>query len=270
MASIKKTYKYLKKYEIYKDRNIEVLYKNPNVKCNETIWVCWLQGMENAPLIVKKCYESLVRNIPNQYDIVIITEENLHKYINLPEYISEKKRRGIISKTHFSDIIRTELLFLYGGCWVDATVYFGRKIPSYMLQGEIFFPKWSVMDESLLKGSSWWIYCSKNEKIIKEVRNVLYAYWEKENRLKNYFLFHIILSKIIDMDVQNMVTYNSMIYFNNSTPHVLYGMLELYFNFDYWQVLNSMSPIHKLSYKRNFMQGDIYNYYSALLEGKLQ
>ena len=43
-------------------------------------------------------------------NIVILTNENINDYVQLPDYIVEKYDKGIIPKAHFSDAIRNELL----------------------------------------------------------------------------------------------------------------------------------------------------------------
>lgn len=37
------------------------------------VWICWFQGMENAPAIVKKCYESVKKNLSDR-EIILINE----------------------------------------------------------------------------------------------------------------------------------------------------------------------------------------------------
>lgn len=272
---IKREYQYrmvyqnLDRYVKYKSINDTILMKNTKVKLNQTIWICWLQGMDDAPIIVRKCYESIKRNTPDTFDIEVITEKTINDYVSFPPFIYEKVKKGIISKTHFSDIIRTELLYQYGGCWIDATVFCSRKIPDYMLSGDLFFFKWSIMDISVLPGSSWWMYAKQNNKIIREVRNVLYAYWKNENKLINYYLYHIILAKIVNNDATNRILYDDMIYCNNSTPQILYSLLAEQFNEERWKILNEQTPVHKLSYKRNFIWGDIESFFIALMKGKL-
>ena len=43
---------------------------------SKKIWVCWLQGIDNAPPIVKTCYQSLKDNIADR-EIVFLTERNI-------------------------------------------------------------------------------------------------------------------------------------------------------------------------------------------------
>ena len=262
------TYKYLSKYKKRK-QCFGGETKNCNVKINKTIWICWLQGLEYAPALVKKCCQSVSDNKPDEYDLVIITKENLQDYIDLPDFIWKKYESSIISNTHLSDIIRIQLLYEYGGCWIDATVYCSTKIPRYLLEGNLFVFKWSLLDQSTLQMSSWWMQAVKGEKIISDVRDMLFSYWQEEKRLRNYFLLHIIFSKVINEDSFNLATFRNIPYFCNSVPHILARKMEFEFNAEDWNLIKKMSAVHKLSYKRHYLQGDIYNFYMALLDGKL-
>ena len=95
--------------------------KQPKAANNDTIWFCWLQGIEEAPLLVKRCLESLRKNIPDK-KVIVIDGNNLGEYVNMPDYIMDKWQRGIIGNAHFSDLLRLELLIEKGGYWIDATV----------------------------------------------------------------------------------------------------------------------------------------------------
>lgn len=265
----RRVYKYLEKYEKQNSQQELINVLNNEVKLNKTIWVCWLQGLETAPRLIKICYESIKKNKPKSFDLILITYKNMKDYISLPSYILQKHKRGNINRTHLSDIIRTELLCTYGGCWIDATVYCSNKIPEYMLSGNLFTFKWSLMDSSTLCMSSWWIYACREEKIISEVRNILYRYWKNENILRNYFLFHIIFSRVIKNDLINRETFENMPYCNNSVPHILYKKMKNEFEAKEWDIIKANSCVHKLSYKEKYLQGDIYNYYMRLMEGKL-
>ncbi len=85
------------------------------------IWYCWFQGEENLPQIVRCCYNSLKMHA-GKYKICFIDEKNYSDYVKLPEHILKKFSEGKISRTHFSDIIRVNLLEKYGGLWLDATM----------------------------------------------------------------------------------------------------------------------------------------------------
>lgn len=263
------TYRYLDRYK-GKVWSEKAGVSNSEVSINKTIWILWLQGIEKAPRLVKRCVESVKKNMPEDYDLVIIDESNIKDYIKLPDFIYEKFIQGKISRTHFSDILRIELLYIYGGCWIDATVFCSDKIPKYMVSGSLFLFKGSMISESIIKNSSWWMMASKGSRIISQTRDYLYHYWQKEELLKNYYLLHIVISKVIEEDSCCRAEYNSIPYICNTNPHVLYSQMEFAYEANKWDIIKENSKIHKLSYKKRFLQGDIYNFYSAFMDGVLE
>lgn len=263
-------YFYLDKYMDNGIYSVADLPGNESVKKNHTIWVFWMQGMEHAPKLVQKCYESVCRNKPDGYDIVLLTSENLDDYIQLPGFIREKYRAGNITTTHLSDVIRLELLCTYGGLWIDATVFCSRRIPDYMAGGDMFLFKDTLMDNLVIKMSNWWIFADRSNRLIHATRNVLLSFWENETDVHNYYLFHIIMSKLIDEDLGCRVIFQSIPYFNNGNPHVLHGKMGSEFDENEWKIIQDISCVHKLSYKQRHLQGDLYSYYQAMLDGRLQ
>lgn len=262
-------YHYLDRYMNKDIFVIEDLKANKGVRQNGIIWIFWLQGMESAPKIVRKCYESVCRNKPDGLEVLLLTEKNLDEYIQLPDYIWQKYKEGYISVTHLSDIVRLELLCTYGGCWVDATVFCSGTIPEYMVKRDIFFFRATLMDRPVIKMSSWWVSADRHNRIIQAARKMIHAYWANEYDIQNYFLLHIVMSKIIDEDSACHAIFSSIPYFNNSTAHVLQRKLAIEYDEKEWEIIKDISPIHKLTYKKRYLKGDIYNFYMALMDGKL-
>ena len=69
---------------------------------------------------MKKKYLKIVeKNIIDDHIIlifhIIINETNFNEYIKMPYYIINKYKNNTFSKTHFSDLLRLELLIKYGG-----------------------------------------------------------------------------------------------------------------------------------------------------------
>ena len=95
------------------------------------IWMCWWQGEENAPEIVRACIDSVRRNAGG-HEVVVITDENLSKYVDIPEWALDKVHAGIMSRTHLSDLLRLSLLAEHGGLWLDATFYCTGPLDGYM------------------------------------------------------------------------------------------------------------------------------------------
>lgn len=264
-----KVYHYIDRYRSPEMYHTKRSAGNPAVAEDRTIWVMWMQGIEDAPELVKKCYESILRNKPADFRIVLLTMENIFEYIELPDYILEKYHKGMITATHLSDIIRLDLLSVYGGCWIDATVFCGRRIPSYMLSDMFLFKLESVMTDPVIKMSSWWLAARKGNRIINAAKYMLDEYWKNETELCNYFLLHIVMSKVIDEDSFCQAIFRDIPFFNSRNAHVLQGKLEMQYCETDWRIMRESSFVQKLTHKRRYLKGDGYNFYMALLDGKL-
>jgi hypothetical protein len=219
-------------------------------KHSNKVWVCWMQGMENAPALVQCCFQSLCKNLKDR-EVVLITASNMKDYADIPSYILEKYEQGVITHTHFSDLLRIELLCRHGGTWIDSTVFCsGGDIPSYMLNSELFlFQNLKPgADGSILNVSSWFITACANNKILLAVRALLWKYWKENNFLVDYFLLHhfiMMVSEFYDEEWRKTVQ------FPNSFPHILLLMLFEKFNQEKWDAVTASCPFHKLAYKRS-------------------
>ncbi len=208
------------------------------------------QGLESAPEVVKKCYDSLVKNLSKK-EIIVITSENINQYVEFPDYIIDKWEKGIITNTHMTDLLRLELLIKYGGMWVDATVLCAcpeEEIPHYFFDSDLF------MFQCLKPGrnghstyiSSWLMSAKSNNKVLMATRHLCYAYWRKNMKMMDYFLLHDFLSIVLEYYPDE---WNRIIPFDNATPHLL--LLRLFDAYDetMWLAIKEQTPFHKLSYK---------------------
>lgn len=225
----------------------EQLQPSPQTRSNK-VWVCWLQGMEQAPILVQRCYRSLQENLPDR-EIILLTEENYSQYVTFPAHIAEKIASGVITRTHFSDLLRLELLINHGGTWIDATVFCsGGQIPDYMLNGELF------LFQNLKPGldghptcmSSWFITACTNHPILLLTRELLYSYWQTHNKMVDYFLIHDFFQLAIEAYPQ---LWNKVVPFSNATPHILLLRLFEAYDADTYRAICAQTPFHKLSYK---------------------
>lgn len=262
-----RVYEYLSKY-MYAARPDYKPFKNTvhqkKIDRN-TVWVCWLQGIDSAPKLVKRCVETIQENA-GQRKIIFLSEHNYKQYIRLPREIEEKKKSGVISNTFFSDILRLALLAEYGGTWIDATIFCTNEIPPYMLDSAFFCFRSSIHSTSLIKGSSWWISADPQNDLICKIRNILYEYWKHEDRAINYYIFHIIVSKLVEEDMRCRSIWYSMPYMDNSNSHILMGKMAHLYDENIFRIICRNSPIHKLSYK--FGTGGRGTFYSKLISRK--
>ena len=212
------------------------------------IWVCWLQGLENAPDIVKKCVASVKRNMPN-YEVRVLTAENMFEYVTLPEHIVRKYKNGTISFTHFSDILRTALLVQHGGIWLDATVLLTDALPAQMTDAPLFFLQKSVLSQMPHFGSNWFLVSYKGNPIMKRMLELMYVYWEKQNKVRDYFIYHLFLYLLLTRNEQGVIAQKAIPYIPNVDAHTLqFALFDTYSEMR-WQQILSRSVIHKLTWK---------------------
>lgn len=229
---------------------------------SNNVWVCWFQGMENAPAIVKICYKSLKDNLPGK-NIVLITSDNLSQYANFPENVLAKWHEGKITNTFMTDLLRLELLTKYGGTWIDATVLCTeneKNIPSYFFDSELFFYQCLKpgRDGHATYISSWYMNAKSHNKILEATNYLCYKYWEKNDELIDYFLLHDFISIVLDYYPDD---WKKVIPRDNATPHEL--LLRFFDPYDEatWQAIKSQTPFHKLSYKFSDKQKKLENTY---------
>lgn len=101
------------------------------------IWVFWYQGKSAMPEIVRTTFNSIIEN-SNNHEVVLLTSQNVGRYIDVPVVIQKKVENKSITLTEYSDIIRACVLAKYGGLWLDATVLVTRLIPDEIFEKPFF------------------------------------------------------------------------------------------------------------------------------------
>lgn len=222
---------------------------------NGPIWVCWLQGENSMPPIVKLCYERLKKMSPPGRKVVLLHQQNLSDYVQIPEYIIQKLNRGLISKTHFSDILRFALLAEHGGVWIDSTIYTYNPISESIFNQEYYSIREDNYEEYIGVNRCLWkcflLGAAKNSPWFCCARDIIYEYWKDMNYFIDYLLVDYILLSIYDCcdSVRNKVSQDV-----EYAPYVL--ELEKLLNAPYdahqMQQMSDACNWFKLSYKLTF------------------
>lgn len=255
-------------YKKYKKKITEPL-SDITIKTNtETyVWFLWFQGIDHAPEIVKMCYNSAKKNIPNK-KIILLDDTNIYDYVDVPEFIMKKRQLGIINNAHFSDILRTELLIKYGGTWMDATVFVSDKnYPKFFFESDLFiFQKLKPGAKgNAVNLSNWFITAKPEEPILKRVRDLLYDYWGKNDNAVDYFVYHTFFQLVLDTHIEYK---KKIVKYPNSLPHILLLSLDEEYTKCKMDQILSMISIHKLTYKiDDDVKMDKENIYNHLIGG---
>ena len=80
---------------------------------------------------MKTCYQSIKKYAGRQ--VVLLTKKNVQNYINMPDYLNEKLKSGVLPLAIYTDLMRVALLEHYGGTWMDATILLTDEIPQEIL-----------------------------------------------------------------------------------------------------------------------------------------
>ena len=215
--------------------------------------------------MVKTCYESIKKNC-NDYEVIFIDNKNFKDYADIPAIILNKWEKGIISNTHFSDILRASLLVKNGGFWIDSTVFLASSIPDEIINSQLFlFQTYKPgSDGKVVNLSSWFIASIPNEELFNQVLLLLTKYWERNNYLSDYFLFHIFVQMVLELNpgVKDIIPK-----YTNESPHFLLFELGKTFEKKQYDYIIGKSFCHKLTYKVDeSIKMDKSNFYNWILE----
>lgn len=232
---------------------------------NCPIWICWYQGEVNMPPIVKACINSIKKHA-KAHPIHIITSDNVTKYIQLPEYILKKVAKKQISLTHFSDIIRNNLLAQYGGIWLDATIYLTDELrewnlPFYSLKQDI------PNDHTYVSEYKWTGFCMggvKGNVINTFVSDFFNEYHKKESDLIDYFL----IDYIISVGYRNIPSLKKLIdEIPPSNPFLYYLLqnLDKTYNPKNFKEIEQNTHIFKVTWKLKNTEYSVDSYYQKII-----
>ena len=235
-------------------------------KRNKIIWFCWLQGIENAPEVVRACYNSLTRL--TGYSLIVIDEKNWREYIDLPDYIIRRREKKQIPPAHFSDLLRLELLIKYGGTWIDSTVLCtgfnndNENANANYLDTDLFMFQYTQPGSSEWGGiGNWFITACTNNEVLMVLRDMLYAYWREHDCVLNYYLFHLFFGMLREVFPEQIA---AMPYAYAPRSLALVHHWGEPFDEAKWQRLTERVCFHKLTYMKDKLpvkvEGTYYEY----------
>ena len=235
-------------------------------KRSSIVWFCWLQGIDQAPQIVKACYRSLENNLVGR-EIRVITAENWREYVDLPDYVVGRWEKKQIPSALFSDLLRLQLLVKYGGTWIDSTVLCtGTEHAKEFLDTDLFMFQYTPPEKypaSFDGISNWFITSCTNNEILLVLRDMLFAYWKDYDCTLYYFIFHLffsMLAKVYPDVIANMP------YGYSEWSLTLENHWSEPFNQKKWDKLTNLVNFHKLYYRiDDKVKKDKGNFYNSIL-----
>lgn len=223
------------------------------IERNSPIWIFWWQGIEKAPEVVRICTNS-VKKHAGDHRIIIVSEDNYTRYAEIPDYIIKRLKNGQITLTHFSDILRVELLYKHGGIWMDATLWLTGDIPEDIYRLPFYtikHDKYSDWHVCRGKWSTFFFCAGKYNPLMRFCRDFLYTYWKTENSLICYLIIDVAICLAYD----NYIWANKMIEdvdANNEAVFDLQSHMNQPYEEDLLHEWCKNTFAHKVSYKIPF------------------
>lgn len=214
----------------------------------DIVWTCWLQGMEQAPKLVKACVESMKKHLKDK-EVRVLTYDNYQQYVTLPDYVVRKYEQGIIPAAHFTDMLRLKLLTTYGGTWMDATVLCtGDNYPKNVMHCDLFlFQQYQKGVEEFVGISNWFITTCTNNPVLLILRDLLFQYWRDHDCTVQYYLFHAFFGQLAQLYPEQV---SSMPRGNRWWPLQLGHRLSDTYDSQWMKQLTDTCCFHKLNYRK--------------------
>lgn len=236
--------KYIKNLSIDNNESFEKVYLNSDV-----VWQLWFQGIDKAPPIVKSCFNSVDKHC-SEMEIIRLTEKSIENYIEIPGFVYDKKRKGLISNVNFSDLLRVYLLSEHGGIWIDSTVYLTSKIDKIKNNNLFVFSTTPIDYRGIgnIVASSWYIQAAKNSQIFINMKAAMTNFWKNENTCYHHYYFHLFFALIVNEYKDCQKEWENVPFYSNVPPHVMQMELFNEYNEERFNEIANMSPVHKLTF----------------------
>ena len=211
-SELQQEYSLISKYKYVLDTPEPEFQYTPELE--NKIWMVWLQGEENAPDIVKASINS-VRAHANGREVIVLDKNTVKKYTKLPDYVWKKFKEKKMTAAMLSDLIRLDLLFRYGGTWIDATVLLEDRIPDKILNSDVFMFQLinSCTNAARRKYhtlESWFIHATPHNRLILKIREILLEYFKYEKCQCTYLLMYSAITCVINNDNVCKMLYKNM------------------------------------------------------------
>lgn len=246
---------------------------NPMVVPNKSIFVYWDKGFDEAPPIVKKCYQRIKEYIPNGWKLIALTDKNVADYVKMPTFIQDQVQKDKIYRANYSDILRTALLYHYGGIWIDSTCLLTNEIPKEIINEKFFmFSIRDLIPYTPMMYESWFIRSNKKNYVLGRIlENILYYFYKTKHPKRIYFVWFYILSSLCKHDGAAKLLLDNIPYYNNFDALLLANRYGLGHQFSQriWEQIKNKSFVQKLTYKYDEeLNSKEYTFLSFILKDK--
>lgn len=237
------------------------------------IWQYWGQdcSFEQLPETVQICFNS-VDKYKADYQVIRLNDNNINEYLDLPDFIAEKRQNPAFKYAFFADLLRLALLDVYGGIWIDATILLTSPLDKKITECNYFLFQrdpnseykglWGKYDgyfnwrkEHHINHLNSFIVAKKGNSVIHTCLNMLLHFWQTQNHIPHYFFFQILLNRL-----QKEYEFKPDILVDDTIPHLLHHVIKQEFNTESYRKILSQTHIHKLTYTKKYRENTYFAY----------
>ncbi|TYR36723.1 capsular biosynthesis protein [Sphingobacterium phlebotomi] len=231
---------------------------------DKIIWQYWGQGFqeESLPEVVSICVASVDRHKAD-YNVIRLNDSSIKEYLDIPAFVWEKLNniQGF-NRTFFSDLLRVALLKVYGGVWLDATIFLAGALPDHLTTYDYFLYQrdpneqhkkywastyayyWSWHPDFYVQMLSSIIFANKESYVISVLLDLMLYYWQTEDKLIDYFCFQILYYELVTGKLAD----KRCPIISDTIPHLLQSKLNGGCSFLSYAEVLAKGNIHKMSY----------------------
>jgi hypothetical protein len=232
-----------------------------------TIYSLWLQGLDNAPDIVRLNLDRWARLNPD-YQLNVLDQAAVDRLLaHLP------LRPGEVAVQAVSDIVRACLLADNGGVWVDASVFPAKALeewlPSHMTSSGFFAFERPGPDRPI---SSWFLAATADNLMMQAWWAEILHFWSVPRILREgipddpveavsswpdtypYFWFHYLFQRLVDLNPTFARAWAECAKISADLPHLMQSRLGQDPNLaaDELNTIAALAPVHKLNWRVDY------------------
>ena len=209
------------------------------------VFTYWAQGRAAAPPLVQVCLARMAELYGD--DLVVLGRDDLRYWVDLPPHWWP---RVVDNHTHFSDLLRIELLKQYGGVWLDATCWLAERVPDLdSLSPDADF---AAFRNAPTRIASWFMAARASSYIVHVLAAALEIYWEGHDELIDYFLLHHTFEALIHLDERFAAEWSRTAVLDDVLPHAMQNVMFDEVDAGTFEELRAACFVHKLTLKTHF------------------
>jgi hypothetical protein len=206
------------------------------------VFFYWAQGVDNAPAVVQLCRRELFRH-EAEANVVLLDRAGVDALVDVPDWLE----RRIARMAHLSDVLRLELLWRYGGVWLDATCLPRESLTSKLpeLIGSGFF----AFAVRPTRYANWFLASRPGDPVVGLLAEAHHLYWEHHRSAIDYYVSHALFEALVVADREFRERWEASPRYPADPPHALQRQLAAPYDPVRFEELMAGCFVHKLTHK---------------------